>query len=197
MTTTTTNNVKEKALDLLCGEDDPWTWGGSAAGEYFSFDRNGTGRVSPPLPLPLPSNPHREPTPSPNPDQSPPDQLRRKPTRLVRHRIHVAPHSRTRAAGQNHMAIHCPNNLQHAYRPPIPQKEPLAQGHSTGTALAKLTTPNRRTFSMGAPAHPRLPPQNIQTHHLTRPVHRALASLHQETVSTLRGQGGSLQTTSL
>lgn len=50
MAATNTNDVKEKTLNLLCGDDNPWTWGGTDAGCYFAFDRDSTGTVSPPKP---------------------------------------------------------------------------------------------------------------------------------------------------
>jgi hypothetical protein len=62
MTTTNKKNVKEKALDLLCGDDDLWTWGGTDAGCYFAFDRDGTGTVSPPKPTPTTPTPHSPPS---------------------------------------------------------------------------------------------------------------------------------------
>ena len=49
MTTTNKKTVKEKTLDLLCGDANP-SWGGTDAGCYFAFDRDGTGTVSPPKP---------------------------------------------------------------------------------------------------------------------------------------------------
>ncbi|KAG9197689.1 hypothetical protein G6514_001158 [Epicoccum nigrum] len=46
MAATNTKNVTEQVLDLLCGDDDLWTWGGTDAGCYFAFDRGGTGSIS-------------------------------------------------------------------------------------------------------------------------------------------------------
>ncbi|KAH6618914.1 hypothetical protein C7974DRAFT_427139 [Boeremia exigua] len=44
--TTIADDSKEQALTLLCGGEDPWTWGGDAASCYFTFERGGTGTIS-------------------------------------------------------------------------------------------------------------------------------------------------------
>jgi hypothetical protein len=46
---TKTNDAEEQVLALICGNDEPWTWGGDAHQCRITFDRNGTGAVSIPL----------------------------------------------------------------------------------------------------------------------------------------------------
>ena len=41
-----TNDAKEQVLALLCGDADPWTWGGDGASCRFTFEEDGTGTVS-------------------------------------------------------------------------------------------------------------------------------------------------------
>jgi hypothetical protein len=45
-----TNDVKEEVLALLCGDAEPWNWGGVDASCRFTFEKDGTGTVSIPLP---------------------------------------------------------------------------------------------------------------------------------------------------
>lgn len=40
-----TNDVKEQVLALLCGDADPWNWGGIDASCRFTFEKDGTGTV--------------------------------------------------------------------------------------------------------------------------------------------------------
>jgi len=46
---TKTDDAEEQVLALICGNDEPWTWGGDAHQCRITFDRNGTGAVSVPL----------------------------------------------------------------------------------------------------------------------------------------------------
>ncbi|KAF9697520.1 hypothetical protein EKO04_004169 [Ascochyta lentis] len=43
---TKTNDAEEQVLALLCGNDDPWTWGGDVHQCRVSFESNGTGALN-------------------------------------------------------------------------------------------------------------------------------------------------------
>ncbi|KAF3001385.1 hypothetical protein E8E13_006891 [Curvularia kusanoi] len=43
---TKTNDAEEQVLALICGNDEPWTWGGDAHQCRITFDRNGTGALN-------------------------------------------------------------------------------------------------------------------------------------------------------
>lgn len=105
--------------------------------------------------------------------------------------------NRTCEVEQAHMGMHHGNNLQRSHCSSVRKRKPLAQGRGSQTERSKPPTSKQRTVSMGAAARLCFPSQDVQSHHLARPVHRTLAKVHQETISALLERGRSLQATPL